>query len=69
MGSIGSLSHLSENDKKDILMEIGFFMSNRGFIDGCSLLERMSAVLGQNLDERDVDRIKSIREERLKHRR
>ncbi len=66
MGSVGSLSHLSKEDKEDILFEISFFLSDKGFIEGCSLLERMSSVLDCPLDEFTVERIKSIRENRRK---
>lgn len=66
MGSVGSLKHLSEEDKKDILFEISFFLSDRGFIEGCSLLERMSSVLEYPLDEFTKRRIKEIRENRRK---
>ena len=50
MGSIGSLKHLDEKDKQDILFEIRFFFSQKGFIDGISLYERMEGVLNTKGD-------------------
>lgn len=46
MASTNSLSHLSEEDKREILSEIHFFLSPKGFIDGIALYERMESVLG-----------------------
>ncbi|MFA5485792.1 MAG: hypothetical protein WCY90_00125 [Bacilli bacterium] len=45
MGGNGSLKHLSQEDKTDILMEIEFFFSPNGFIDGLGLYERFESLL------------------------
>lgn len=45
MGHIGSLKHLDEKDKEDILFEISFFFSPKGFIDGIALYERFEKLL------------------------
>lgn len=45
MGHVGSLKHLSDEDKKDILFEISFFFSQKGFIDGVALYERFEKLL------------------------
>lgn len=46
MSATNSLSHLSDEDKKEILDEIKFYMSEKGFIDGVAFYGRMESVLG-----------------------
>lgn len=45
MSHIGGLKHLKGEDKHEILAEIRFFMSSKGFIDGIELYRRMERVL------------------------
>lgn len=45
-GSTGSLKHLDEKDKQDILFEVSFFFSDKGFIDGVALYQRLESVMG-----------------------
>lgn len=63
MSFVGGLSHLKEDDKKEILSEIKFFMSQKGFIDGIALYERFESVLGTK-GELSVEEIRQFRENR-----
>lgn len=46
MSYVGGLKHLKGEDKHEILAEIRFFMSSKGFIDGIKFYQRMEEVLG-----------------------
>ena len=65
MSFVGGLSHLEEDDKQEILSEIKFFMSQKGFIDGIALYERFKSVLGTK-GELSVEEIRQFRENRRK---